>query len=390
MKLALHLVLFVATCFTTTMQGALMQASVDTVKTGHAMAWALAHLSLGLAFSVPLMSILLVHEMGHYVVARLHRVPASLPYFIPVPPPFGLGTLGAVIGMRPSRDRNHIMDIGAAGPLAGLCVAVPVIIYGLAHSPVGPIAPGSEFEGNSLLYMLLKRAVTGHWLPGHGLDVTLSPMAMAGWFGLFVTMLNLLPIGQLDGGHVATGYFGGDRYERISALLHRALPLWALANFTYVTWDARTAEHAAWGRATQAGVGVAIAPLVWYGMLLVLRRLGGGRYHPPLDNQAPLTRGRRVLFGVTTLVFALIFMPWPFRAAAQPTETTTLLRRNRVQTGPAVGSTEASSEVARALAWLIHTGAVRRFRAGDPSGPKAAGLANPMKSSDPTPSGKKG
>src|SRR2546429_2395551 len=156
--------------------------------------------------------------MGHYVTARVHGVPASLPYFIPLPF-IGFGTLGAVIGMKPSRNRNAIVDIGAAGPLCGLVVAIPIVIYGLMQSKVGPVPRGAQFEGNSILYMVLKRIITGHWLPGDGLDVQLGPVAEAGWAGLFVTMLNLIPIGQLDGGHVATGYFGGERYERVSRFL---------------------------------------------------------------------------------------------------------------------------------------------------------------------------
>ncbi len=312
-RLVLHGVLFAATCLTTTMQGALMVAPHDAETMRAPLHWAFAHLGLGLPFSTPLMGILLVHEMGHYIAARIHRVPASLPFFIPVPPPFGLGTLGAVIGMRPSRNRNHIMDIGAAGPLAGLCVAIPVVIYGLAHSTVGPIPKDASFEGNSILYMVLKRVITGRWLPSEGLDVSLGQVAMAGWFGLFVTMLNLLPIGQLDGGHVATGFFGGDRYERVSRYLHRGLLLWAVLNFAYVAGDAFLLAHGPLDYAIFSGFSVAMAPLIWFGMLFVLRRAGGGRYHPPLDNEIPPTRGRQRLFFLTACVWALIFMPWPFR-----------------------------------------------------------------------------
>src|SRR5215831_19230604 len=156
-RASFHVVLFLLTCVSTSLFGAIYAG-------GGNVSWALKHLSAGLSFSVPLMFILLVHEMGHYVAARMHGVPASLPYFIPLPL-LGFGTLGAVIAMKPSRNRNAIVDIGAAGPLAGLVVAIPVVIYGLAHSKVGPIPRGTQFEGNSLLYMLLKRVITGHWLP---------------------------------------------------------------------------------------------------------------------------------------------------------------------------------------------------------------------------------
>jgi membrane-associated protease RseP (regulator of RpoE activity) len=313
-RLGLHLLLFIATCLTTTLTGALMVVP-DAAKES-AMQWALTHLSRGLSYSAPLMTILVVHEMGHYIVARIHGVPASLPYFIPVPPPLGLGTLGAVIGMRPSRNRNHIIDIGAAGPLAGLVVAIPIVIYGLAHSTVGPIPKDASFEGNSILYMLLKRVITGHWLPGRGLDVELGQVAMAGWIGLFVTMLNLLPIGQLDGGHVATGYFGGERYERVSRALHFALPAWAIANFVYATAYGHFAEGASLPRAAALAISVGASPLVWFGLMFLLRRMSGGRYHPPLEDEIQPTTGRRALFVVTAVVFLLIFMPWPFRAGA--------------------------------------------------------------------------
>jgi membrane-associated protease RseP (regulator of RpoE activity) len=313
-RLRTHLLLFIATCFTTTIAGALMVVPDDGK--ADAMRWVLTHLAKGLPFSVPLMTILLVHEMGHYITARIHGVPASLPYFIPLPPPFPLGTMGAVIGMRPSRNRNHIIDIGAAGPLAGLLVAIPVVIYGIAHSPVGPIPKNANFEGNSILYMLLKRVITGHWLPGRGLDVELGQVAMAGWVGLFITMLNLLPIGQLDGGHVATGYFGGERYERVSRTLHFVLPIWAIGNFTYATLYGHLSEGASLPKAAGLAIQVGLAPMIWFGLMFLLRRMSGGRYHPPLEDEIQPTAGRRALFLVTALVFLLIFMPWPFRAGA--------------------------------------------------------------------------
>jgi membrane-associated protease RseP (regulator of RpoE activity) len=104
----------------------------------------------GLPYSVPLMFILLCHEFGHYIAARLHRVPASLPYFIPLPPGFGFGTLGAIIGMRRvTRDRKQLIDIGAAGPLAGLVVAIPILFYGLMRSEVGPLTNGTRRETRS-------------------------------------------------------------------------------------------------------------------------------------------------------------------------------------------------------------------------------------------------
>jgi membrane-associated protease RseP (regulator of RpoE activity) len=312
-RIRLQLLLFIATCLTTTLNGALLAVPESIARAGGVGAWMFTHLAAGLPYSVPLMLILVVHEMGHYVVARAHSVPASLPYFIPLPPPLGFGTLGAVIGMRPSRDRNQIVDIGAAGPLAGLAVAIPIIIYGLAHSTVGPVPHGSAFEGNSILYMVLKRLVTGRWLPRAGVDVSLGLVAQAGWFGLFVTMLNLIPIGQLDGGHVATAYFGGERYERVSRVLHRLLPLWALGNFLYVLLDSRLADRSSWAASGAAATQVAFPPIVWFGMLFLLPKMGGGRYHPPLEDGTPLSPSRRRLALATALIFLLIVMPWPSR-----------------------------------------------------------------------------
>ncbi len=193
-------------------------------------------------FSAPLLFILGSHEMGHYFLARIHQVDSSLPYFIPLPY-LGVGTLGAVIRIRGRiPHRNALVDIGAAGPIAGLLVAIPLLVLGILHSTVvdAPI-PSSSFLGESslvrllqhlwqwvvergsgaaahsgpggslifgdnLLTLLLQRLVKGP-LP-EGKDLAVHPMFIAGWFGLLVTMLNLIPIGQLDGGHLSYAVFG--------------------------------------------------------------------------------------------------------------------------------------------------------------------------------------
>src|SRR5260221_7426250 len=177
------------------------------------------------------MGILTCHEFGHYFVARRRGVEVSLPYFIPLPPYVSLGTLGAVIRMnKPIEDRRALFDVGAAGPIAGLVVAIPLLVIGLSLSKVGPPTSEDNFiEGNSLLYALLKLAVKGRWLPGHGVDVNLHPMAMAAWVGLLVTMINLMPIGQLDGGHVARAALG-QRHEVWSKRLHVILPVIGVAS----------------------------------------------------------------------------------------------------------------------------------------------------------------
>jgi membrane-associated protease RseP (regulator of RpoE activity) len=306
----LNVALFIATLLTTTIQGAIFQHQGASI----------APLSDGLSYSVPLMAILLCHEMGHYIAARIHHVPASLPYFVPLPPVIGIfGTMGAVILQSRTSDRKKLMDIGAAGPLAGLVVAIPVLAYGLSLSPVQPISGGLQ-EGNSLLYALLKRLVCGAWLPSQGIDVDLHPMAFAGWAGLFVTMLNLVPISQLDGGHVAFAFFGNG-YGRASMLLRQmllplAVVVMGVVYFVTSQEIARaglTGSMSPWGVASTAGM----QWLVWYLMLGLLRRLSGGIDHPPVDGR-PLPRSRTYLFWAVAISFVLTFMPIPLRQTIGP------------------------------------------------------------------------
>ncbi|HUJ58778.1 MAG TPA: site-2 protease family protein [Kofleriaceae bacterium] len=294
-KLAVHGGLFVACCVTTTLVGYL-GASPHS-------------LAAGLAFGGTLMAILTCHELGHYVVARRRGVDVSLPYFIPLPPPT-LGTLGAVIRMREQiSDRGALFDVGASGPIAGLVVAIPLLVVGLSISPLAPITPGGSQEGNSLLYAALKYAVFHRWLPGGGVDVVLHPMALAAWVGILVTMINLMPIGQLDGGHVARAALG-DRHERMSARLHVALP--AIGGLTGAVMLA-IALHA--GRGLIGALDYAkdgVVPwLVWW-LLLAFMRRQAGEYHPPVDD-IPLDPLRRRLALGMLVVFALIATPVPFR-----------------------------------------------------------------------------
>ena len=302
----LNLALFLATLLTTTMQGALERH-------GYASMFPLQD---GLSFSLPLMAILLCHEMGHYLAARRHHVPASLPYFVPLPPGIGLfGTMGAVILQSRTSDRRKLIDIGAAGPLAGLLVAIPVLIYGLSISPVQPLVGVGVQEGNSILYAVLKRILHGAWLPGGGRDVMLHPTAMAGWAGLLVTMLNLLPVGQLDGGHVAIAFFG-NRYGRASRILQNLLPVFALAVAGVVYLDSVAELARLGGGLPISAVNIAVAAgepwLIWFILLAVLRRLSGGIDHPPVDDR-PLPASRAGLFWLVFVTFAIIFMPVPMR-----------------------------------------------------------------------------
>ena len=182
-----------------------------------------AVIAAGAPLAGPLLAILVVHELGHLIAARLHGVPASLPYFLPLPILSPFGTAGAVIGMNSRiRSRNALLDIGAAGPIAGLIVALPVLAWGLAHSKVIPLQGPHSMEGQSLLYWLMKWVVHG-FIPS-GYDVDLHPTALAGWGGLLITMLNLMPIGQLDGGHIAYALFGPAQ-DKVSLWLRRSLLL---------------------------------------------------------------------------------------------------------------------------------------------------------------------
>ncbi len=281
----IHVGLFVACCITTTLYN-------------------------GPVFAATLMTILTCHEFGHYFVARRRGVDVSLPYFIPLPPYVSLGTLGAVIRMnKPIEDRRALFDVGAAGPIAGLVVALPLLVIGLYLSDVGPSSPDGMIEGNSILYALLKYAVFGMRLPNSYVDVQLHPMAIAAWVGLLVTMINLMPIGQLDGGHVARAAFGQD-HEKWSARLHRVLPIVGI-----VVAGVMFAAARAHGYGVVAALGYAkfgaIPWLVWTIMLAVIRGRSD-EYHPPVGDE-PLDPMRRWLALGVLVIFLLIATPVPFR-----------------------------------------------------------------------------
>jgi membrane-associated protease RseP (regulator of RpoE activity) len=277
------------------------------------------HVTGGATFAVALLGILLTHEFGHYFAARWHGVPASLPYFIPLPLLSPFGTMGAVISMPERiRSRNALLDIGASGPLAGLLVALPVLVVGLYQSPVQPITGEGLQEGQSLLYLLLKRVVLGPIPVGH--DVFLTPLAFAGWSGLFVTALNLIPIGQLDGGHVLYALLG-PRANRVARALHWGLLLAFVANLaafelpvvrhhgSAAVLDAlRHASSPVWGDLLK-GVTNSMFWLMWFGVLHLLRRMTGG-YHPPTEG-GELTPARRAVAILSLVLFALLFMPTP-------------------------------------------------------------------------------
>jgi membrane-associated protease RseP (regulator of RpoE activity) len=196
----------------------------------------------GAQFAGTLTAILLAHEFGHYFAARIHKVDASLPFFIPLPIPeiSLLGTMGAVIRMRGKiKTRNALLDIGASGPLAGLCVAIPAYLWGAAHSGFVPVSSGQGLElGDSIALKIMDHFAGGN-IPA-GMELSLSPVAFAAWGGMLVTMINLFPISQLDGGHVAYALLG-PRQDRVAVTVHRSMLVFFFVSVAaYTLRDLRT------------------------------------------------------------------------------------------------------------------------------------------------------
>jgi membrane-associated protease RseP (regulator of RpoE activity) len=282
----LNIALFLLTLLTTTTAGAYMNG--EMVSFAHPFL-AVAALRSGLSFSIPLMMILLAHEMGHYLTSRYHGVDASLPYFVPAPPSFFIiGTFGAFIRMRaPARTRRVMFDIGAAGPWAGVMLAIPAVIIGLYLSDVTPLdksAGGLEL-GNSLLFLGLSHLVLG--VDPSTVNVNLNPIAFAGWLGLFVTTLNLLPVGQLDGGHVIYALFPR-RHRTISTLS-------VVSCVLLVVVPLALGRDPWWGWA------------LWAVLLIAL-----GLGHPStVDRDTPLNPRRALAAWLTVALFIVTFSPVP-------------------------------------------------------------------------------
>lgn len=218
-------------------------------------------------FTFALLTILLAHEFAHYIAARIHKVDASLPFFIPMPMLSPFGTMGAVIRMRGTiPTRKALLDIGASGPLAGLVLAIPAYLWGAAHSKVIAIDTPDMMElGESLALRLLDKIAAPH-IPA-GMTLELSPVAFAAWGGMFVTMINLLPVGQLDGGHVAYALFG-PRQNKIAQIVHRAMLAFFFVSLgSFMFRDLRDGiGFAHLGK----NVGNSMAWLIWFEMLAVL------------------------------------------------------------------------------------------------------------------------
>ncbi len=270
------------------------------------------NLKTGIPFAISLLAILLAHEFGHYLAARYHKTHVTLPYFLPFPLS-PLGTMGAFIQIKePPKNKRILLDIGLAGPLAGMVVALPVLFLGLYLSEVGRLPahllPNQflSLEGNSILYLVMKYIVKGSWLPMPtsfqglspimywiryfftgspipygGTDLIMHPIAWAGWAGLLVTALNLIPAGQLDGGHVMYVLLGKRAVKLVPWIIGALL----LMGLVWAGW--------------------------WFWAFLIF--LLGRIYLEPLDQITPLDPRRRAIAIFGILLFLLVFMPVPLR-----------------------------------------------------------------------------
>lgn len=266
-----HIALFLATLASTTFVG----GSWD----GLPINW--LH---GLWYSVPILVILTCHEFGHYIACRRHDVDATLPYFLPMPLLPLTGTLGAVIKIKEAfPSKKALFDIGVAGPIAGFVALVPFLIYGVAHSRIVPAIhdPNIPLLGEPLLFKAITRMTLG--VIPEGLDVAIHPMGFAAWFGMLATALNLMPFGQLDGGHIAYAVFGSkSRYiSMVTLAIAITLTVWSLS------WILTT---------------IMLVVMAWF--------LGFG--HPRIyDEHEPLDTKRKLIALAALIIFILCFTPVP-------------------------------------------------------------------------------
>jgi membrane-associated protease RseP (regulator of RpoE activity) len=250
-------------------------------------------------FTAALLGILLAHEFGHFIAARLHKVDASLPYFLPMPVVSPFGTMGAVIRMRSViPTRRALLDIGAAGPLAGLALAIPIYAIGVSRCELVGLDTLGSLGGDSMQFgdSLLMR-VLDHWFAApipEGMDRLVSPLEHAGWAGMFVTMINLIPVGQLDGGHVAFALFG-PRQNRIAQWVQRSMLVFFFVSVaSFVARDVR-AGFGLWhiGR----HVNNSIFWLVWFEVLAIIGTLSA----PPRTSSGDRLGTRTRIFAVASL-----------------------------------------------------------------------------------------
>lgn len=320
-RIIINIILFILTIFSVMLTGADIPPEAIPADGVVTMPIFLRYIFTGWPFALSMLGILFAHEMGHYLACRYYKVPATLPFFIPAPFISPLGTLGAFIMMRGiPKNKRILFDVGIAGPLAGLVIAIPVLFYGLSISQLGPINHPAEgfsgfLEGNSIFYLFSKYLVfgrllpepastgglstamywlryflTAHPIPFGGIDVQLHSVALAGWAGLLVTALNLVPVGTLDGGHVAYGLFG----ERARKLFPFMIGLLITLSFLPVLLSlSLDAFNYSW--------------LLW---VFILFWLGNVRSQP-LDDITTLDPNRRILGIFILIVFVLLFTPIP-------------------------------------------------------------------------------
>ena len=277
--------LLIATIITTIITGSIIYiGAFDIWNISNPMQiFALENLFYGaILFSLPLMSIIIVHEMGHYFISKKHGIATSLPFFLPIPPilpNFNIGTIGAVISSRePMPDKKALFDVGIAGPVAGFCVAIPVTAIGIATAKVVPIIPyeslpvGEVQFGTSVLIDVLMRAILN--LP-EGFTIDMNPILFAGWVGLLITSLNLLPAGQLDGGHIFRAVLGDrQKYAGLIAIVFMIFTGWFFFAFFIIF-------------------------------------LIGFMHPPPLNDKTQLDKKRKLLFilALAILIFSFIINP---------------------------------------------------------------------------------
>jgi membrane-associated protease RseP (regulator of RpoE activity) len=307
-KVSTNIILFVLTVFSVMMAGVEIPVELSN-NAAQAILYMFKNILTGWPFALSLLGILLSHELGHYFMSRYHKTPATLPYFIPFPIS-PLGTMGAAIIMRGTpKNKRVLFDIGVAGPIAGLVVAIPVLFLGLRLSTLGTIVPNPNgfMEGNSLIYLFAKFVTFGkllpapvvpqgilYWLryfftggpiPFGGLDVFIHPVAFAGWAGILVTALNLIPAGTLDGGHVVYALFG-DKAKKAFPFI---IGILAVLGIFWSGW---------W---------------IWAMLLFWLGRVNA----QPLDQITTLDPNRRLVAAAIIIIFILVFMPVPFMTLAQ-------------------------------------------------------------------------
>ena len=278
----INISLLIATIITTSLTGSILHMGYNDI-------WNIPHImdvfmpenlfNGILLFAFPLMSILFVHEMGHYFTSKKHGIATSLPFFIPIPPimpSFNIGTFGALISSRdPMPNRKALFDVGISGPIAGFIVAVPVTIIGIMYSHPAPLmepASGEIILGGSILFTYLSTYILNIPL---GTPIDLSLIAFAGWVGLLITSINLLPAGQLDGGHIFRAFLGEKQ------------------------------KWAGW---------IAVMIMIftgWFFFAIIIMFMMGMQHPPPLNDVTPLDMRRKLLFFIAIIILIVCYIPYP-------------------------------------------------------------------------------